>query len=185
MNKLHLGCGKRFLKGYTHIDLADFPHIDYRHEIDRLPMFADETVDLIYACHCFEYFDRQEAPRVLAEWHRVLKKSGILRLAVPDFAALVHVYMNHGDLDCVIGPIFGRWHIPGTDRVAYHKTIYDLRSLVSLLDANGFVDARQWQPEKVFSGAHEGFDDYSQAYVPHMDKRNGICISLNIEAVRV
>ncbi|RPJ57790.1 MAG: methyltransferase, partial [Dehalococcoidia bacterium] len=26
--------------------------------------------------------------------------------------------------------------------------------------------------------------DYSQAYIPHMDKENGILISLNVEATR-
>ncbi len=185
MIRLHLGCGKRFLRGYTHIDLADFPHIDYRHEIDRLPMFSNESVDLIYACHCFEYFDRIEAVRVLREWRRVLRVGGRLRLAVPDFAALVKVYTRYGELDRVIGPVFGRWHIPGTDRVVYHKTIYDFSSLTALLRANGFANSRLWEPDAVFYEEHKGFDDYSQAYVPHMDKQNGICISLNVEAMRV
>ena len=58
---LHLGSGKRVLPGYVHVDLADFPHIDHRHRIDRLPMFEDEVFDLIYCCHAFEYFDREQA----------------------------------------------------------------------------------------------------------------------------
>ena len=28
------------------------------------------------------------------------------------------------------------------------------------------------------------YDDYSQAYLPHMDKENGILMSLNLEAVK-
>ena len=28
---------------------------------------------------------------------------------------------------------------------------------------------------------HSQFDDHSQAYVPHMDKENGVLISLNVE----
>ena len=31
--KLHLGCGNRYLSGYAHIDLADYPHIDYKQDI--------------------------------------------------------------------------------------------------------------------------------------------------------
>jgi len=182
--RLHLGCGARFLKGYMHVDLADFPHIDYRHEISVLPMFEDGSAELVYACHCFEYFDRQEAPRVLAEWRRVLRKGGVLRLAVPDFSALVKVYMRYGDLGRVIGPVFGRWPVPGTDTVIYHRTIYDFRSLAEMLRGSGFSGVRAWRPEDVFTGDNAGFDDYSQAYVPHMDRQNGICISLNIEAVR-
>ena len=31
---------------------------------------------------------------------------------------------------------------------------------------------------------HIDYDDYSQAYYPHMDKDNGILISLNVEAIK-
>jgi hypothetical protein len=34
----------------------------------------------------------------------------------------------------------------------------------------------------VFRGELAGFDDYSQAYIPHMDKEGGRLISLNLEA---
>ena len=54
--KLHLGCGKRYIPGFVHVDLDDFPHIDHRVSIARLPMFADESAELIYCCHAFEYF---------------------------------------------------------------------------------------------------------------------------------
>ena len=47
--KLHLGCGKRCLEGFLHIDIADFDHIDYKSSVDRLPMIDDNSVDLIYA----------------------------------------------------------------------------------------------------------------------------------------
>ena len=58
--QLHLGCDKRYLKNYVHIDLADYPHIDFHHNVKTLPMFKDNTVDLIYASHIVEYFDRFE-----------------------------------------------------------------------------------------------------------------------------
>ena len=28
--KLHLGCGKKYIDGFTHVDLQDYDHIDYR-----------------------------------------------------------------------------------------------------------------------------------------------------------
>ena len=31
---------------------------------------------------------------------------------------------------------------------------------------------------------HNNIDDYSQAYLPHMDKENGLLMSLNIEAIK-
>lgn len=180
--KLHLGCGKRYLSGYVHIDLAGYKHIDHQHDIRTLPMFKDSTVDLIYASHVFEYFDESIAVSVLKEWRRVLKKGGILRLAVPDFTALVMVYMVHGKLDLICGPLYGEWKIPGLDKTICQHTVYDFPSLVSVLFKAGFKIIRLWDWKKIFVGKYKGFDDYSQAYVPHGDKEKGILISLNMEA---
>lgn len=181
MIKLHLGCGKRYIAGFVHVDLADFPHIDHRHGIERLPEIADGSVDLIYCCHAFEYFDRQAAQAVLAEWRRVLVPGGRLRLAVPDFAALVLVYQRHGGLDRILGPLFGRMEIAGTGSpgAIYHKTVYDFASLEALLAAAGFLRTRRYDWRET---EHRDVDDFSQAYIPHMDKANGLLISLNVEA---
>ena len=105
--KAHLGCWHRFIPGFVHVDLCDMPHIDYKSGIDRLPFFADSSVELIYCSHALEYFNRDEARRVLAEWYRALKPGGILRLAVPDFKALIKVYQQTGELSCVLGPLYG------------------------------------------------------------------------------
>ena len=92
VNKLHLGCGKRYLDGYIHVDIAEYDHIDYKTQIDKLEMFESNFADLIYASHCIEYFDRDEVKEVLSEWKRVLKPGGVLRLAVPDFSSLIKIY---------------------------------------------------------------------------------------------
>ena len=179
---LHLGCGKRYIPGFVHVDLDDFPHIDHRSRIDKLPMFEDGSVDLIYCCHAFEYFDRTEAPIVLAEWKRILKPGGILRLAVPDFETLVSVYQRDRKLGEVLGPLYGRMpiHTPDGQRVIYHRTAYDYDSLKELCIRCGFRDFRRYDWRQT---VHKDFDDFSQAYLPHMDKENGVLISLNVEAV--
>ncbi len=180
--KLHLGGGKRYLKGYIHVDLADYPHIDYRHNVETLPTFVDDSVSIIYASHVLEYFDHIEAREVLKEWYRVLQPRGILRLAVPNFEVLVEVYQKYKNLDLIHGPLYGRWEIPKINMVIHHKTVYDFPSLKQTLEEAGFRDVRRWDWRKAFVGEHEGFDDYSQAYIPHMDKEHGILISLNVEA---
>ena len=52
--KLHLGCGKRYLEGYIHVDIAEFEHIDYQLPIDDLSTFKSNTVEEIYASHVLE-----------------------------------------------------------------------------------------------------------------------------------
>ncbi len=181
--QLHLGCGKRYIPGFLHIDLDDSPHINYRCGIDKLPMFADDTVDLIYCCHAFQYFDRNQGHEVLGEWRRVLKPGGILRLAVPDYEVLVHVYQSSGDLRQILGPLFGRMHVHTLEgnRVFYHRTTYDFLSLEQALTEAGFHSVRRYDWRQTI---HKDYDDFSQAYRPHMDKEHGLLISLNVEAVK-
>ncbi|MBI4050177.1 MAG: methyltransferase domain-containing protein [Candidatus Doudnabacteria bacterium] len=179
--KLHLGCGKRYIPGFVHVDWAKFSHIDYRHRIDKLPMFKTNSADLIYCSHTFEYFDRVEAQEVLKEWSRVLKRGGVLHLAVPDWDALLKVYKKYQDLRKILGPLYGRWPISGSKKIIYHKTVYNFQDLKKLLKKNGFIKVRRYDWRKTI---HQDYDDYSQAYIPHMDKKHGTLISLNVEAVK-
>ena len=177
--KLHLGCGKRFIPGFVHVDLADFPHIDHRHDISTLPMFEDDSTDLIYSSHTIEYFDKEEVIKVLTEWRRVLKDGGILRVAVPDFSALVEIYNKYKKLDLILGPLYGKMGVQGDTNQIYHRTVYDFPSLKKVLKEAGFKEARPYDWRQT---VHKDYDDYSQAYIPHMDKKNGLLISLNVEA---
>jgi len=182
--KLHLGCWHRHIPVYVHVDLCDLPHIDHKTSIDSLPFIRDNSVDLIYCSHAFEYFDRQMASVVLREWWRVLRPGGVLRIAVPDFVALVNVYKETGNLDKILGPLFGRMEITKVEPVhlIYHKTVYDFHSLSALLISEGFekITRYNWRDTE-----HANIDDHSQAYFPHMDKENGLSISLNIESRKV
>jgi predicted SAM-dependent methyltransferase len=178
--KLHLGCGKRdFGPEWISIDGGDFPHL-HSHDITTLP-FEDNSVDLIYSSHVLEYFDRVEVLDVLNEWKRVLKPNGVLRLAVPDFRAMVRLYLNNGyPLESFLGPIFGK--MPMSEQTIYHKTTYDFDSLQKVLESVGFnnVEKYDWKTTE-----HSAHDDHSQAYIPHMDKENGTLISLNVECVKL
>src|SRR3989441_12587990 len=75
-------------------------------------MFKDESAELVYACHVLEYFDRLEVVDVLREWHRVLAHGGVVRLAVPDFAALAEVYRRGGDIFLPLLPLVRRLPVP-------------------------------------------------------------------------
>jgi len=181
--KLHLGCGEKYLPGYIHIEQDDHPHIKYRTSVTNLYMFEDASVDEIYNCGVFTYFDRIEAPVVLAEWNRVLKKGSKLRISIPDFEKIVEAYIRSDkDIESrgILGPIFGRWKIKnneGNEEIIYQKTCYDLRSLKKLLKACGFNSIERYDP---YDFLPDSYDDYSKAHVPHMN-RDGISICLNLE----
>jgi SAM-dependent methyltransferase len=179
--KVHLGCWHRVIPGFVHVDLCDMEHIDHQSGIDELPFFTDCSAELIYCSHALEYFDRDQAKKALIEWNRVLKPDGILRLAVPDFQALIKVYQQAEELNAVLGPLYGKMTIE-RDRgsaTIYHKTVFDANSLSALLTECGFVDPAHWDWRTT---EHAHIDDHSQAYYPHMQKDSGILVSLNMEA---
>jgi predicted SAM-dependent methyltransferase len=181
--KIHLGCWHRDIPGFTNVDLCDMPHIHYNSSIDSLPFFLDNSAQLIYCSHALEYFDRGEAKNVLNEWFRVLKPGGTLRLAVPDFRSLIKVYDETGDLNKILGPLFGKMQInsPNGIQMLYHKTTYDITSLSRLLEECGFIKPEKWDWKLT---EHSNFDDHSQAYFPHMQKESGQLISLNLQAFK-
>lgn len=184
MIKLHLGCGKRdFGQDWIHIDGGNFPHVS-SHDIINLP-FEKGSVDLIYNCHVFEYFDRFEAVEVLSKWKSYLKEGGVLRIAVPDFESMAGYYLYlkqmkiNNPLNNFIGPLYGKWKM--NNKSIYHKTVYDFESLKEMLEAVGFKNVRKYDWRKT---EHSNFDDHSQSYLPHMDKENGMLMSLNVEATK-
>jgi gamma-glutamylcyclotransferase (GGCT)/AIG2-like uncharacterized protein YtfP len=88
------------------------------------------------------------------------------------------VLYAHGQfgLKFFLGPLYGKM-VVGEETI-YHKTVYDFDSLKEVLETAGFSDVHcyNWRTTE-----HSHIDDHSQAYLPHMDKKNGTPISLNVE----
>jgi predicted SAM-dependent methyltransferase len=179
--KLHLGCGKRYLKSYVHIDIADFPHVDYKSQISDLSMFEDNSIEEIYSCHSFEYFDISQAPKVLKEWNRVLKPEGILRTSLPNFDSLIEIYKITGRLSDITGPLFGRWINENSKEPIFHKIVYNKDTFNLALIESGFSEGTDYSAQDFVASIDSEYDDYSLAYFPHMDS-SGIQVSLNIIA---
>ena len=185
MTKLHLGCGKRYLAGYDHVDLSSYDHIKYNTPIFPLAYIDDDSIEEIYCSHALEYFDFAECLLALKEWHRILNPNGgQLRLSVPDFDKLLKVYaLNNNKIESIVGPLFGKWSVSSTLTV-YHKTVFTQTVLTSLLQESGFASIEEWDPF-VFHGQDEtSFDDYSKACFPHMAFDTGMLISLNLLATK-
>lgn len=176
--RLHLGCGKRHIAGFYHVDIQPYPHVDHVGAVEKLDFIADGTVELIYACHVLEHFGRFQVIDVLREWYRVLRPGGVLRLAVPDFAACAAIYYEEGlkdGLSGLVGLVCGGQR----DATDFHRMIFDAPLLSGLLFQSGFSAVRRWDWRET---EHADIDDYSQAHLPHLDKETGRLMSLNLEA---
>lgn len=179
--RLHLGCGKKILRGFTHIDISEFSHIDFVSSLGNLNFLPPSSVTEIYCSHALEYYDQIEVLEVLKEWFRVLMPGGQVYIAVPDLKALIAIYELSGSIENILGPLFGRW---ATDTgYIYHKTAWDFQSLGNTLSGIGFNLVREFDPVEYLSRIDSEYDDYSLAYYPHLN-REGIKVSITINATK-
>ena len=69
-----------------------------------------------------------------------------------------------------------RTSIADFEKMVYQRTTYDFHSLRGVLETAGFRNVRRYNWRKFLP---EGYDDYSRAYIPHMDE-SGLHLSLNV-----
>jgi len=101
-------------------------------------------------------------------------------LAVPDFEVMVNLYLkDEYFLEIFLGPLYGK--IKMGETTIFHKTTYDFNSLKQLLEKACMRNIQRYDWKET---EHAQFDDHSQAYLPHMDKKNGTLISLNVESTK-
>lgn len=175
--KLHLGCGSKHIDRFINIDARQLEGVDMVDDIISLASYENNSINLIYASHVLEHTGRHEYISVLKRWFDILEPNGILRLAVPDFEQIVAYYSKHKDIKKVTGLLWGGQTYPQN----YHYMGWDFSSLKSDLEKVGFslIYRYDWRNTE-----HAHIDDFSQCYLPHMDKENGMLMSLNVEAIK-
>ena len=156
--KLQIGCGWNHMSGWLNTDAA----IDickrgvlYLDAGNPFP-FPDESVDYIYSEHLFEHLNYAQAVNMLKECHRVLKPSGIIRLATPDFHFLKDLYLHP---EKPVNQRYIEWSANGGGKTKPipvsplyvvnkfhtawgHQIIYDRETLIGLIQEYGFKDVR-------------------------------------------
>lgn len=94
MKFLNLGCGSRYHKSWTNIDFTSTGEGVIAHNLTKGIPFEDDTFDAVYHSHVLEHFSKNDAVFFLKECFRVLKKDGIIRIAVPDLEKIARIYLE-------------------------------------------------------------------------------------------
>ena len=175
--KLHIGCGKKYLPGYVHVDITPHKHVDIVcNLLDIDKHVPPSSVDEIYACHCAEHVSRHEITKLFKVFYKVLKPNGVLRLSVPDIEQSIKMYMNGTPL---FPTLYGQFWGGQKDDYDYHTCGFDMKTMRTFLQVAGFDNVERYDWREFLP---EGFDDYSRSYIPHMDFENGTLLSLNVVA---
>ena len=172
--KLHLGCGNKKIHGWVNVDTRKEESPDVVLDIKNIHKKYNNAVDIIYVSHVLEHFDKHSIKNVLDSWYKALKPGGTLRISVPDFEAVVSRYLVCKDMDELQGFLVGGQKNP----FDYHYQVFDFPRLCTVLEESNFKDFKisDWR-----TWDHSYVDDYSQAYLPHMDKINRMLMSINME----
>ena len=108
--KINLGCGSTPLKDYINVDMDTLEDLRERYpsrtfaddlvieqwDIFNLPV-KDGTIDEIRADCLFEHLNFIEEKRAFYEVKRVLKPGGIFEISVPDFDAIMGLWLKAKD----------------------------------------------------------------------------------------
>jgi predicted SAM-dependent methyltransferase len=173
---IHLGCGDIASPEFINVDARPGPHVHYICDVTDLSIFADGYADLVYACHVLEHVRHNGLKKTLWEWRRILKPGGILRLSVPDFDKILHIYESCSrEIPSICGPLMGHQDYEHNA----HHSVFNHTYLCDSLREAGFMRIRQWEPDKV---EHHDFSDWADAYLRVHGQ--AFPISLNLEAVK-
>lgn len=166
MTCLNVGCGP--VGSYLHpmfrhyhvvrVDANPAVAPDVLADVRDLSAFDKASVDGVHCWHVLEHLDPWDVPRAVAEFHRVLRRGGLLIVGVPNLEAIAWHILNRG-LEVVAyqspqGPIYPLDMLYGHSKEIQegndfmrHRTAFTRHSLARLLERAGFrgsVQAEQY-----------------------------------------
>jgi predicted SAM-dependent methyltransferase len=91
---LNLGCGMHYHRDWINVDTVAWgAGIEVCNLVNGIP-FKDSSMDVVYHSHVLEHFSKSDAEFFMKECFRVLKKGGILRVAIPDLEKIATEYLT-------------------------------------------------------------------------------------------
>jgi len=138
--RLNIGAGESNLPGFISIDIQQG-----QDATQRLP-YEDGTVEEVYASHVLEHIHHSKTYETLSEWTRVLKPGGRLRVAIPDFEAVLS--NNRNDPERFNSHYLSAW-LHGTYNVDHdrHQAVIFKNDLEGMFRSLGFDDIAPWKGE--------------------------------------
>jgi autotransporter strand-loop-strand O-heptosyltransferase len=134
--KLNLGSGIHPREGYVNVDL----HHTADQKMDALKLtYDDGAVGEVYSSHLLEHFGKNEVPRALREWSRVLRDGGKLELEIPDLQWCLKNFLDKPENEKWGFPLDTLFGIQDNDG-EYHKTGFSKERIKSLLSDTGFIN---------------------------------------------
>lgn len=143
--RINLGSGQKYLDGFVNVDISDA----HDHKVDiiadvseAMPMFEDNSAELIIAEHILEHVYLHKQESTLREWYRILAPGGRLVISVPNQLELAKAYLERR-IDFFIYAVnkFGPYNGDDAD---FHKWGFDEQEMRTRLSNIPFSEVRQY-----------------------------------------
>jgi len=170
--KLYVGSRNYKPDGYVTVDIDPANKPDIVADITNMTSVADASCDEVVAGHVLEHIEWPDSFAAIAEFARVLKPGGVVKIAVPDMASLMRMLLGGESAFHVMGLIYGLGGRVNT--FERHRYGFTLGMLADILETLGFGEFDWW---------NSSLADASNGWAPRgLDERIGM--SLNMQAVK-
>ena len=144
---LNIGCGAVYIENWTNADFYRFRKIklDWMLDIGKKWKCEDNFWDGIFSEHTLEHLTYEACITCFKECLRTLKTGGILRLSIPN----IDIYIDH---------LSGKYQhqefdqfVTNAESISYvtqnfgHKSTWNPKLLISLLEEIGFSEVKQME----------------------------------------
>ena len=140
---LHIGCGTKYLEGMINVDGNIFRKKDMWLDVTLGLPFKNNSIKGIYTNNVLEHFNVKNVKKLLREFYRALKPSGVIRIAVPSLEYAIKAYSEGRSQDLSgfpekfdsVGGRFNSFMLCANQ----HFVMFDFSFLNELLKEAGFA----------------------------------------------
>lgn len=94
LKKIHLGCGKKYFKGFINVDMGDSTVADIKADILTLD-YGTDYFERIEMYHLIEHINKFDAEDLLKRLFKSLKNEGALVIECPDVVKVSKLVIKH------------------------------------------------------------------------------------------
>lgn len=156
--KLNLGCGTDYKQGWINIDNNSDDNIeklDLNFDLRKPLPYKKNSVDFIFHEHLLEHLTVEEGQVFIKNCMKVLRKGGVMRIAMPDLEEAVALYLDPKWKNSSLIKDFGLDFVQTRAELLNmsfswwgHKWVYDWEELKRRLKQAGFDKVTRCQNGK-------------------------------------
>lgn len=121
------------------VDIMDDPKVDVIANLHEKLPFADESIDKIISIATLMHLGLPDVRKVLTEFHRILKRGGVLEIGIPSLEKIFDYYKKNGLDDVCVR------HLHGAQKSEFdiHLCVMDFKRMKQELENLGFTQAAE------------------------------------------